>query len=120
MFQSKWKMENGRVLERPELDDDSARAADNISRLISAVRRHAWLIAAFCLVSVGTGILYVLTATPFYTASATILIDNRHVRAVHDVSTLTDAQPLEAPEVVESQIEVLRSEKVGLAVINDL
>lgn len=120
MFQSRWQLKDGHALDRPDLNDGSVRAADNISRLISAMRRHAKLFAAFCLAGVAVGALYVVTATPLYTATATIIIDNRQVRAVRDVSTLSDAPAIEGPEVVESQIEVLRSEKVGLAVINNL
>jgi len=120
MLQSKWQMKDGRILERPEPDDESVRAAENISRLISAMRRHAGLFAAFCLSGFAVGVLYVLTATPLYTASATIMIDNRQVRAVHDISTLSDPRPSYGPEIEESQIEILRSEKVGMAVINNL
>jgi hypothetical protein len=52
MHQSNWQMKHVAALGRPELDDESARAAENISRLISAARRNAWLVAAFCLASV--------------------------------------------------------------------
>src|ERR1700730_8534036 len=99
--------------------DESVRAV-NILRLISALRRHAGLFAAFCLAGVAVGALYVVTATPLYTASAYIIIENRPIRAVRDVSTLSDAPAVEGPEVVESQVAILRSETIGLAVIKNL
>jgi succinoglycan biosynthesis transport protein ExoP len=61
-----------------------------------------------------------MSATPLYTASATIILESRQVRAVHDVSTLSDASPNDTAEIVESQLEVLGSQKVGLAVIKTL
>ena len=99
--------------------DESVRAAPNISRLISALRRQARLITAFCLAGVAFGTLYFMIAKPLYTASAKIIIDNRQVRAVHDVSTLAERPILDNAEV-ESQVEVLRSEKVGLTVVKHL
>jgi polysaccharide biosynthesis transport protein len=121
MFQSPLSMKDDHTMDSTDLVDKSARAADNISRLISTMRRQAKLFAAFSLSGVAAGTLYVMTATPLYTASANIIIDNRQVRAVRDVSTLSDPTRLnDAPEIVESQVEVLRSDKVGLAVINNL
>ncbi|MGH8612557.1 MAG: GNVR domain-containing protein, partial [Gammaproteobacteria bacterium] len=121
MFQSPLPIKDDHTMDSTDLVDKSARAADNISRLISAMRRQAKLFAAFSLSGVAAGTLYVMTATPFYTASTSIIIDNRQVRAVRDVSTLSDPTRLvDAPEIVESQVEVLRSDKVGLAVINNL
>jgi succinoglycan biosynthesis transport protein ExoP len=99
--------------------DESVRAAPNISRLISALRRQARLFTAFCLAGVAFGTLYLMAAKPLYTASANIIIDNRQVRAVHDVSPLAERPILDNAEV-ESQAEVLRSEKVGLAVVKQL
>ena len=120
MFQSRWQLKDGGALERPELNDESVQAADNISRLISAVRRQAKLFLAFCLAGLAVGTLFIVTATPLYTASATIILDSRQARALHDVSTLSDASPYDTAEIFESQIEVLRSEKISLAVVNNL
>lgn len=92
----------------------------NILRLFSALRRRAWLFAAVALSGIGMGVLYVSTATPLYTASVTVMVDQRQVRAVHDVSTLADPLHQESAEVVETQAEVIRSQKVGLAVIKNL
>ncbi len=111
---------NGLDVTRADHIANSVRAADKFSRLISALRRHTRLVTAFCLAGVAVGTLYVMKATPLYTASASIIIDNRQVRAVHDISTLSDPPTLEIAEAIESQVEVLRSEEVGLAVVKDL
>jgi succinoglycan biosynthesis transport protein ExoP len=96
----------------------SVLAADKFARLISVMRRHTRLITIFCLAGVAVGIFYVVMAEPLYTASATIIIDNRQVLPIHEVST--DPTQLDTSEVVESQVEVLRSEKIGLAVVKRL
>jgi succinoglycan biosynthesis transport protein ExoP len=115
MLQRDWRLNGGLSVEQ------SVRAADNMTRLIAALRRQAWLVVALCLAGLGIGALYIATATPLYTASANILIDNREVRAVHDISTLSDPTRLDdVSEVVQSQVEVLRSEKVGMAVVKKL
>ncbi|MGH8615054.1 MAG: Wzz/FepE/Etk N-terminal domain-containing protein, partial [Gammaproteobacteria bacterium] len=107
-------------MDRADYLDESVRAAPDISRQISAMRRQARLFTAFCLAGFAVGALYVLIATPLYTASSNIMTDDRPVRALHDVSTLSDPRVGDAPDVTESQVEVLRSEKVGLAVIKNL
>jgi succinoglycan biosynthesis transport protein ExoP len=110
MFQSRLRLNDNLV----HIDE-----CVGVSRLISALRRQARLFTAFCLAGVAIGTLYLMIAKPLYTASANIIIDNRQVRAVHDVSTLSDWPILDNAEV-ESQAEVLRSEKVGLAVVKHL
>ncbi len=120
MLQSSWRLKDTLCLDRAEPAGDAARAAENFFRLVSAMRRQFGLFVAFCLVGIAVGTLYVMTATPLYTASATLILDNRQVRAVRDVSSLSDPVALDAPEVVESQVEVLRSEQVGLAVVRNL
>src|SRR6202045_3880736 len=104
MFQSRLRLNDNLV----HIDE-----CGEVSRLISALRRQARLFTAFCLAGFTIGTLYLVVAKPLYTASASIIIDNRQVRAVHDVSTLSDWPILDNAEV-ESQLEVLRSEKVGL------
>ena len=120
MFQTPLRLKDGLGLDRRELIDEPERGVDNISRSISAMRRQARLFLAFALGGLAIGTAYVMTATPLYTASATIILDSRQVRAVHDVSTLSDASPNDTAEIVESQLEVLGSQNVGLAVIKNL
>jgi polysaccharide biosynthesis transport protein len=116
-------------LKNPKLDHtdvidasviDASVQAVNFLRLISALRRRVGLFVVVCLSGIATGALYVLTATPLYTASANIIIENREIRAVRDVSPFSDPAMLDPRESVQTQVEVLRSEKIGLAVINDL
>ncbi len=120
MFQTPLRLRDGVGLDRRELVDTPERGLDNISRSISAIRRQAALFLAFAVGGLTIGMIYLMSATPLYTASATIILESRQVRAVHDVSTLSDASPNDTAEIVESQLEVLGSQKVGLAVIKTL
>jgi polysaccharide biosynthesis transport protein len=100
--------------------EESVKSAAAVSRLISALRRQAGLFVAFCLLGMAFGVIYLINTTPLYTASTSIIIDNRQVRAIHDVSALSDSPPMDATGVsaeVESQVEILRSERVGLSVV---
>ena len=63
------------------------------------------------------GALYAFTAPPTYTAEATILIDPRKVQ-LFPGATFAEGQ-VDSP-TLESQVELLKSERVGLAVIKKL
>ena len=69
---------------------DNPSKSHAVSRLISALRRQAGVVIAFCVLGTSIGIVYVVTATPLYTASVNVMIDNRELRAVRDVSTLAE------------------------------
>jgi polysaccharide biosynthesis transport protein len=122
MFQSRFRLNSLTVTGAGQEGHvvTSVPTIDKISRVISAARRHMWHIIACCLVCLAAGSLYVVRATPLYTASAQIIMDYRQARVVHDVSTLTDESAQTLTDVIESQVEVLRGESVGLAVVKDL
>lgn len=94
-------------------------ASLEVSRLISAMRRHVWLFTACCLAGGAVGVLYNVAATPLYTASADIMVDHRQMRALREIATAPDSPVLD-PAIIESQAQVLRSEQVGLAVVKQL
>lgn len=120
MFQARWTSKDGFVSDQRDQASESARQVANISRLLAVLRRNAWLFLCFSLAGVTAGIAYVLTAVPLYTASARVMVDHRQLRAVRDFTTLSEGPPFESPEIVGSQAEVLRSDKIGLAVIRSL
>ncbi len=120
MFQSRMHLNHNPGLDHVE---ESVRAAAAVSRLISAVRRQAAVFAVFCFLGVAGGVVYLMIATPLFTSAARIMIDNRQVRAIHDVSALSDSAPIDTGGIsadVENQLEVLRSEQIGLAAVRHL
>jgi succinoglycan biosynthesis transport protein ExoP len=61
---------------------------------------------------------WILSSAPRYTADTLILIDNKRVRAVEDAHDITAS---DAPgSVVDSQVEVVRSENVATSVVRKL
>jgi succinoglycan biosynthesis transport protein ExoP len=91
-----------------------------LDRLFAAVRRQLGVVIASCVIAVALGVGYVLTAAPQYTASASILIDHRRLRAVQDSYDAT-AQGVDLTgTAVDSQVELLKSDKIAQAVIAKL
>ena len=62
--------------------------------------------------------VYVLTARPSYTANAMLMIDSKRIQLFQPQSMFNDL-PVDA-STVESQVEVLKSDTVALAVIKKL
>jgi capsular exopolysaccharide synthesis family protein len=82
------------------------------------VKRYFWTIATSVLATLSAAILYLLTTTPIYTARTQILIDPKIPQVLRQqtgdaVFALDSAQ-------VESEIAVLRSEKIATSVIEQL
>ncbi len=95
--------------EVPELDLDG---------LIAIVRRQ-WRVAGLCVaVFVALGIGYMLTAMPRYAARTSVLIDRGNRQVVEQLSTIGGVLDDEAS--VLSQVELLRSETIGLSAIDSL
>lgn len=90
----------------------------DLYKLLAIVRRQ-WRIAAL---SVGLflllGVLYLFMATPKYSASTDILIDQDNSRILYQGSALE--RTVEDEARILSQVEVLVSDKVGLAVVDKL
>jgi succinoglycan biosynthesis transport protein ExoP len=94
----------------------SAQVLD-FDRLLAATRRQLRLVALAGALGVVLAGFYVVTAVPQYTASAQILIDslkdkNELSASIADLTYDTSA--------IDSQVEVLRSDKIALAVISKL
>jgi succinoglycan biosynthesis transport protein ExoP len=99
--------------------DETKADALTASRLIAAIRRQAVLVAWCIAAGFAVGIIYLLTAVPLYTATANVMIDPGQVRMSRDTPASAEPAALDNT-VIESQVEVFRSERVGLAVIKKL
>jgi polysaccharide biosynthesis transport protein len=80
-------------------------------------RQYPVIIAAFLLIMTLAAV-YLLTTPSSFTAFAKLMIDSRKVQLFQQQSVLGDSPP--DPWSVDSQVEVLLSENVALAVIKDL
>ena len=81
------------------------------------LRRQLPIILFFVLVGIALGVTYVLTAPPMYTAETSMVIDTHKVQMFRH----QEQQPLNNTSIdaglVESEVEMLKSENVSLAVI---
>lgn len=66
------------------------------------------------------GAVYLLTARPYYTASALILIDNRRIGAVESSYAPNSASGDAASSLIDSQVEVIKAESMAARVIRQL
>lgn len=100
--------------------DKSGFTADfiDIDAVLATVRRQ-WRVVLAAVAIAGTiGLAYAATAVPIYSASATLLIDRNNSQVVEQLSTIGGVVEDEAS--ILSQVEVLQSETIGIAVVESL
>jgi succinoglycan biosynthesis transport protein ExoP len=81
-------------------------------------RRYQQILLAGA-IAVFFSIIYLLTATPSYTATATMLIDSNKSQLFQQQQSVFNEVPMDT-SAVDSQVEVLKSENIALAVIKQL
>ena len=82
------------------------------------VLRQLPVIAVVTVVTVALGAIYVLNTPPSFTAQATMIIDTHKVNIFQQQSIIGDL-PIDSA-TVESQVEILKSDNIALAVIRKL
>ncbi len=85
---------------------------------VNFLRRQISIIIFVTLVVLALVGVYLVTAPPSYTAEAQMIIDTRKLQPFQQQSTLNDVAMDSA--TVDSQVEILKSENVILAVIRNL
>ena len=105
-------------LDRPTPFLDGAATTINLDAVLAGARRQYKVIAGITIAIVLAAIGYIVVATPIYTSTADILLDGRQFGAV-DVSR-DQANLSFNSTAIESQVEVLKSEKIALSVIEKL
>ena len=95
-----------------------ASASQSFEVVLDFIRRQYMVIAIAVGITIAMGMIYALTARPGYTATASMIIDTKNVRLFQQQPMFNDV-PVDA-SMVESQVEILKSETVALAVIKQL
>jgi succinoglycan biosynthesis transport protein ExoP len=90
----------------------------DIEWVLGIARRQWKVVAAAAFVAVIAGLVYVVTAVPLYTANISLLLDADKNRLVEELSMAGTG--LEDETALLSQVEVLTSETIGLAVVDKL
>jgi succinoglycan biosynthesis transport protein ExoP len=104
--------------ERPFRSLEGAATTIDLDAVLAGARRQYKMIAGATIAAMLLAILYIIVATPIYTSTADILLDSRQFGATditRDQASLTFNST-----AIESQVEVLKSEKIALAVIEKL
>ena len=86
--------------------------------VLDFIRRQYHVIAFVAAITIAMGFIYVLTTPPSYTATATMIIDTKKLQIFQQQSLFTDA-PMDLG-AIESQVEILKSERIALDVIKKL
>lgn len=105
-----------------EINRDFAEADGSPSQALTSyidiVRRQFPTMVAIVSACVILALLYLFTAAPQFTSTASMVIDTRKVQLFQQQSVLGDIAVDSA--TVETQVEILKSENISLAVIRDL
>jgi len=106
----------------PEINRDYAEIQSSPAQVLTfyveIIRRQFPTIVAIVSACVILALLYLFTAAPQFTSTASMVIDTRKVQLFQQQSVLGDIAVDSA--TVETQVEILKSENISLAVIRDL
>jgi succinoglycan biosynthesis transport protein ExoP len=98
---------------------ESASISELVEQITGFVRRQLPIFLFITACSIGLGLTYLFATPARYTAHAMLLIDSSKVRMLQQQQSALGDVPLDTAQV-ETQVEVLKSENIGLAVIRDL
>lgn len=100
--------------------EDGALTSDaiDLDKLLAIFYRQ-WRVAAVAVaITVALGVAYLITAVPLYTANTDVMIDQSNIKLTDQLSAL--GGNLEDDASILSQVELLKSEKIGLDVVDKL
>jgi succinoglycan biosynthesis transport protein ExoP len=89
----------------------------DIDQLIAAARRQARVAGYSVVLAIGIGMMYLATAVPQYTAGIDLLLDNHKGQ---DQLASSIAELTLDTGAIDSQVEVMKSDKVALLVVKSL
>jgi succinoglycan biosynthesis transport protein ExoP len=92
--------------------------SQTLSTFVGMIRRQLPTMLTIVLACLMVALLYLFTAVPQYSSTASIVIDTRKVQLFQSQSALGDVAVDSA--TVETQVEILKSENISLTVIRDL
>jgi len=105
---------------RPDLSDRLFEGGEviDVGSVFSVLRRRKWLIAGFCVLGLGLGVLASSLVEPRYTARAQIVLDPRQPNYA-DLQAVLSGLPADAATIA-TQIKLLQSRGFHARVMEDL
>jgi len=85
----------------------------DIEGFLRRLRRQRSVLLGAGVISIVVGVVWLLLATPLYTADTLVLIDNRRIHAVQDSYDTQSQVPELAGSLIDSQVEIVKSEKLA-------
>jgi succinoglycan biosynthesis transport protein ExoP len=115
------KLQDNAGLGHPEhqLQGSSFSSKEVIEQLIGFIRRQYPIMVLISACVVALGLVYLFTTPKQYTAHAMFLIDTTKLQIVQQQQQVIGELPLDTAQV-ETQIEVFKSEGIGLSVVKEL
>jgi succinoglycan biosynthesis transport protein ExoP len=102
-----------------EASSDSVSLSETVEQLTGFVRRQFPIFVFVVTCFVGLGLVYLITTPASFTAHAMLLIDSSKLRILQQQDAVLGDVPIDTAQV-ETQVEILKSENIGLSVIKDL
>ena len=103
----------------PQFQADSLPIKELVDQLFGIVRRQYPIIVLISACAIAFSLVYLFTTPKQYTADARFLIDTTKMQILRQQQDVVGAMPLDAAQV-ETEIEVLKSERIGLSVVKAL
>jgi succinoglycan biosynthesis transport protein ExoP len=110
--------ESPRALDKSLPIEEEAGLVETAFYVLGIVRHQALVIASVALIVMSLGVIYLWVTPPTFTAKTQIFIDRGKSAFLQQQTVLPDA-PIDSAQV-ESQIQILASERVAMAVVKNL
>ena len=112
----------------PDQDDPMARArvgqepedAPGVRDYWQIIRKHKWKVAGCLFAAITIALIFVLTATPIYTAKAQLVIERKSPQVVNIQQVISESVESDEYNYYQSQYEMLRSRSLAADVIKQL
>ncbi|WP_167559009.1 polysaccharide biosynthesis tyrosine autokinase [Bradyrhizobium canariense] len=98
---------------------DSVTVSDLVEQLSGFVRRQFPIFVFITSCCLALGLVYLFTTPPSFTSHAMLLIDSSKLRVLQQQQAPIGDIPIDT-SYVETQVEILKSENIGLSVVKDL
>jgi polysaccharide biosynthesis transport protein len=107
---------------RPEPKGDvaSVSISEVFERLVGLVRRHLPMFLVIIACSMVLGLVYFWTTPPIYTAYSKLLIDSDKMKILQQQQTTAGGETPVDTWQIDSQVELLKSDSIGLSVVKRL
>src|SRR3984893_17414294 len=99
--------------------EDSIPLSEVVEQLTGFIRRQFPIFVFVVACAIALGLVYLITTPASYTSHAMLLIDSSKLRVLHQQDEPLGDVPIDSAQV-ETQVEILKSENIGLSVVKDL